>query len=151
MARILQLSNAANWTEIYSANFSAIEITPKLHEPIPEVNIPVQLESAILAVYVTTVIPDGANWNFAGIINQRFQLGLTVGGTPEADSLARRKVWLNRIQLVIFPKLTTSYSCTFTFPDWFKTGTLTLWEYNGPDYESTDQLLQEIKSKVDTL
>ncbi|MDZ8228295.1 hypothetical protein [Nostoc sp. ChiVER01] len=141
MTRILQLGNADNWEQIYHTTVAAVTLNSKIHNPIPEITIPLLLETHILAVYVTTDIPEGRKWNFAGFLNQKFELGLTVGGTPEADELSRRKLWLNRIKLVVFPRLTATYSITFGVPEWFKNVNVTVWQYVGADYDSVEQFL----------
>ncbi|MCC5641130.1 hypothetical protein LC593_35980 [Nostoc sp. CHAB 5844] len=159
MTRILQLGNADNWEQIYHTSVAAVNVTPKVHAPIPEITVPLLLENHILAVYITTEVPEGSNWNFAGFLNQKFELGLTVGGTPEADELSRRKLWLNRIKLVMFQKLTSNYAISFDVPKWFKNVNLTAWQYIGVDYDSIEQLLVEdikpslvsIESKIDAL
>lgn len=159
MTRILQLGNADNWEQIYSTSVAAVTVTPKVHAPIPEITVPLLLDNHILAVYITTEIPEGSNWNFAGFLNQKFELGLTVGGIPEADELSRRKLWLNRIKLIMFPQLTSNYAISFDVPKWFKSINLTVWQYTGVDYDSVEQSLTEdiiprlmsIESKIDAL
>lgn len=159
MTRILQLGNADNWEQIYQTTVAAVTLNSKIHNPIPEITVPILLETHILAVYVTTDIPEGRKWNFAGFLNQKFELGLTVGGTPEADELSRRKLWLNKIKLILFPKLTATYSIAFGVPEWFKNVNVTVWQYVGTDYDSVEQFLIEdiqpalarIESKIDAL
>ena len=159
MTRILQLNNTDNWEQIYNTSVVAVTVTPKFSVPIPEITVPLLLESHILAVYITTEVPEGGNWHFAGFLNQKFQLGLTVGGTPEADELSRRKLWLNRIKLIVFPKLTPTYAISIDVPKWFKNVNLTIWKYTGVDYDSVEQLLTQdiqprlttIESKIDAL
>jgi hypothetical protein len=159
MTRTLQLSNADNWQQVYHHSVAAVTINSDTHVPIAEITVPLLLDTHVLAVYVTTEVPEGRNWNFAGFLNQKFELGLTVGGTPEADELSRRKLWLNKIKLIIFPQLTSTYAISFDIPKWFKSVQLTVWEYVGSDYDSVDQVLTQsiqpslarIESKVDAL
>ncbi|OCQ98958.1 hypothetical protein BCD64_23250 [Nostoc sp. MBR 210] len=159
MGRILQLGNADNWQQIYNTSVAAVNVTPDTHVPIAEITVPFLIDTHVLAVYITTNIPEGRDWNFAGFLNQKFELGLTVGGVPEADELSRRKLWLNRIKLVIFPPLTSTYAISFDVPKWFKNVSLTVWEYIGADFDSTEQTLNQdiqptlarIESKIDAL
>jgi hypothetical protein len=145
MSRVLQLGNSANWDQIYTTSVSAVRVTPDTHAPIPEITIPFLLEVHVIAVYVFTDIPEGRRWFFAGFLNQKFELGLTVGGTPDADELSRRKLTLNRIKLVIFPKITANYSVSFSVPEWFTSVSITVWQYLGPDYDSVEKAVEEIK------
>ncbi|MBH8563758.1 hypothetical protein I8748_16430 [Nostoc sp. CENA67] len=159
MTRTLQLGNADNWQQIFNTSVAAVTLNSTAYVPIPEITAPLLLETHVLATYITTNIPEGRKWNFAGFLNQKFELGLTVGGTPEADNLTRRKLWLNRIQLIILPKLTANYAISFDVPEWFKNVNVTLWQYVGVDYDSTEQALSadvmpaltRIESKIDAL
>lgn len=157
--RTLQLNNADNWEQIYNTSVSAVFITPKVHAKIPKIEVPFLLDTHVLAVYVTTEVPEGSNWNFAGYLSQQFNLGLIVGGTPEADEVSSRKIFLNRIKLVVFPKLTPSYAVSLEVPKWFTSVNLIVWKYIGIDYDSVEKLLMQdiqpaltrIETKIDAL
>ncbi len=157
--RALQLSNADNWEQIYNISVSAVFITPTVPAKIPKITVPFLIDTHVLAIYITTSVPEGRNWNFAGYLNQEFNLGLTVGGTPEADELSIRKLFLNRIKLIIFPKITPTYSVSFDIPKWFTNVSITVWKYIGPDYDTVENVLTQeiqptlaqIESKIDAL
>jgi hypothetical protein len=159
MGRVLQLSNAANWEQIYNTSVAAVNITPDTHVPIAEITVPFLIDTHVLAVYITTDVPEGREWFFAGYLNQKFELGLTVGGTPEADELSRRKLSINRIKLIILPKITANYAISFSVPKWFKSVQITVWQYIGTDYDSIEQTINQdiqpalarIESKVDAI
>lgn len=157
--RTLQLNNADNWEQIYNTSVSAVFITPNVHAVIPKITVPLLIDTHVLAVYVTTEVPEGRSWNFAGYLHQEFNLGLTVGGTPEADEISTRKIFLDRIKLITFPKLTPTYAISFDVPKWFTSVSLTVWKYIGIDYDSVEKTitddvlpgLSRIESKVDAL
>lgn len=137
----------------------AVWINSTVHAVIPKITVPVLIDTHVLAVYVTTEIPEGRTWNFAGYLHQEFNLGLTVGGNPDADEVSTRKIFLNRIKLITFPKLTPNYAISLDVPKWFTSVSLIVWKYIGPDYDSVEQLLTQdvqpaltrIESKVDSL
>lgn len=159
MTRVLQLANVANWEQIYTYSASAVKINDRMYEPIPEIEVPLLIEKHVLAVYVNTSVPEGSVWYFGGFLNQKFQLGLTIGGVPDADELTRRKLSLNRIKLVVLPKITANYAISLSVPKWFKSVSLTVWQYIGDDYDSVEKLLtgeislslERIESKIDAL
>lgn len=159
MSRVLQLSNAANWEQIYNYSAVAVKINERMHAPIPEIDVPFLIDRHALAVYITTSVPEGSVWYFGGYLNQKFQLGLTVGGIPDADELSRRKLSLDRIKLILFPKITANYSVSLSVPKWFKSVSLTVWQYIGDDYDSVEKLLsgditstlERIESKINDL
>ncbi|HLO85495.1 MAG TPA: hypothetical protein VK203_10905 [Nostocaceae cyanobacterium] len=146
MARVLQLNNAANWEQVYNNSFTAVKLTDDRYAPIPEVVLPVLFETHVIAAYIDTDVPEGREWDYAGKLYQRYQLGLTIGGVPEADNIAVRAMQLNRIKLVVFPKLTPNYAVAFKFPKWFRTASLTVWQYTGPDYDSVESSLERIEN-----
>ncbi|MEH2082470.1 MAG: hypothetical protein V7K89_21555 [Nostoc sp.] len=78
--RELQLGNSNNWEIIHNENISAI-LLPKVGGgyktvPIPEISIAVLLNVFIVAVRVSTVVPEGSTWKFAGHIKQSVSTGL---------------------------------------------------------------------------
>jgi hypothetical protein len=149
MTRRLQLSNAANWEQIYNNSFTAgILGNGSAYVPIPEVEIPVILESHVVAIHIDTAVPEGRSWNFAGFLFQRYQLGLVLGGIPDADTITTRKLSLGRIQLVVFPKIAPTYSLAVKFPKWFKSASITVWQYTGPDTESSEDLMNQLIADV---
>jgi hypothetical protein len=147
----LKLGNAENWNEIFYQSFNAQQ-SGQFYAPIPKITVPAQLESNILAVYVTCV-PAKPTWYFAGFLNQSVYTGLTVGDTPNAESAQRRKIWLNKITLIRLDRLADSYAVTFDVPKWFQSVTFHLWEYIGPNADSADieSQLEAVNAKLETI
>ena len=151
MTRILDISNSSNWEEIYQQSFSAVIVTPRLHEPIPEINIPLLIDTAILGVRVTTDIPEGSEWDSAGYIRQNYQLGLIVGGQPDAGSISSRHLALGFPNLIVFQRLATTYSISIKLPAWFKNAQVTIWKYSGIDSDSVEQKVDILTEKLNSL
>ncbi len=147
---ILQLTNSTNWSLVYSQAFYAQQITATSYALIPKITVPLLLERHILAVHATSATAKDT-WHFAGFLNQNVQLGLLVGGGPDAESVQRRKIWLNRITLLILPSFAPNYSISFNVPHWFKDISLSVWEYIGPEADSTEELIQRVEFKVDQI
>ncbi|MEH1978020.1 MAG: hypothetical protein V7L27_01700 [Nostoc sp.] len=156
---VLQLGNSANWDLFYSTTVQAvISSNGESYTPIPTITVPTLLESHIIATSVSC-FSSKPTWYFGGFINQRINLGLTVGGLPDSDAVQKRRLYLNRLTLIIFPKLVDSYAVTFDVPKWFQDVTLTLFEYTGIERDSTDDLVNQIinvdlpriESKIDAL
>lgn len=153
----LQLSNSANWEPFWTATFNGVRVTPQTVAPIGEKLNPILLDKHILAVYVDSNSAK-STWYFAGFLSQRMQLGLTVGGLPDTNGYTRRKVWLRKMTLITFPKLTSEYALAFTPPDWFEDVSINVWKYIGPEPLPTQQLIENlqqdlsrIESKIDEL
>lgn len=137
MSLLVELDNAQNWIQSDSQAFSG--------NPIPDYVPPYQFEKHILAIYVTNPEPN-QNWKFGGFLNQRIRLG--VGPSQGAESVSSRKLWLNRTQLFIFPKLTTTYTLNFVFPYWFNQVNVTIWEYWGPEADTVTNDIWSVHSSV---
>ncbi len=111
---ILSLGNAANWDSLgsYSAQGAPVPNNPNAYQPIPEFSIPLIIDSRIIAVLAesTSAKP---TWHFAGFLFQKVHLGITVGGGFDSDATQARKIYLNRISLLIFRNLAPTYSLNF--------------------------------------
>ncbi len=167
---VLNLSDSANWEQFYSTSVDAVTTdNGSKYTPIPEIVIPSLVYSRIIAVYVNCANAK-PTWHFAGFINQKINLGITVGSLPDSDAVSKRKLYLNRISLIIFPKflnrisliifpkLVTNYSVSFEVPRWFQQASIILWQYTGSESDSTEDLINQlqgdvsrIESKVDAL
>jgi hypothetical protein len=146
---MLQLNNSENWELFYSVSQSAAIISG-INIPIPEITIPILLDKHIIAIYITSPTAK-ETWYFAGYLNQRLRLGLTIGGNPEADGGMRKRIWLNRIALIILPKLTPEYGLSFNVPRWFKDVNISIYKYTGTENEPIEDTLVRLESKIDAL
>ena len=146
---VFELGNSSNWDLLYTANHKAIPTTTKRDQyfPIPEITIPFLIDSNILAVHVASISAK-RNWHFAGILNQKIRIGLSIGGSPDAVAESSRKISLNQIQLLTFRELTDTYAVTFKTPFWINNITLTVWEYIGAVSDTTEILIQNLKADI---
>jgi hypothetical protein len=131
MTRVVSF-NSNNWENIYNASANAIIYSDKSYIPIPPISAPIFLESDIIAVYINTTVPTGRNWRYGGFCEQRFTSGLLVGGSADAAG-EPKNIWIDKITTIFFPQITAQYSLRFYFPSWFKSVSLSLWQYTGPD------------------
>lgn len=146
---MLDLTNSALWNLIWSANLQAELVANKpRYLPIPPVEVPFLLDSNIIAVLATSSTAP-PSWKFAAFLNQKIATGITVGGFTDTQA-HQEKIWLNRISLVILPKLTTTYSLNFNIPYWFYDMSLRLWVYSGEENISlpANDFLEEIKDSL---
>ncbi|AFZ56910.1 hypothetical protein H6G54_12095 [Anabaena cylindrica FACHB-243] len=153
MGRVVNF-NAANWESILNFSATAGQVGESAYIPIPPTESPIFLESDIIAVYVDTTVPNGRNWRWGGYVEQRFQSGLTVGGTNDSAG-EPKSIYISRITTIFFPPITAQYSLKFYFPRWFKDVNLTCWQYTGVDDVVTDitlaQEFSNINFKLDQL
>lgn len=149
---MLDLTNSALWNLIWSANVQA-ELVPNKprYLPIPPVEVPLLLDTHVIAVLLTSSTAP-PSWKFAAFLNQKIATGIIVGGLNETQAY-QEKIWLNRISLVILPKLTTTYSLNFNIPYWFYDMSLKVWIYKGEDEENVSPLnsLEEIRDSLNNI
>jgi hypothetical protein len=100
------------------------------------------------------------NWYRAGWLYQQID-GVAVNdavvfegmnSTPTtAVDAAQRLIPLNSMHLVIFPKLADAYRLRFTPVRWLKEVTLGIWEYRGTESDSTEELIESVRAKLETI
>ena len=145
---VLKLSNSSNWESVWQGTFSAQRSSGNtIINPIPEIVVPILLDKHILAVSITSSTAK-PTWYFGGFLNQRISLGIVVGGLPDSDAIEKRRIWLNRLTLITLTQLTSHYAVSFNVPKWFQDVQLHLWQYVGPESDSTEDLISEISVQL---
>lgn len=138
---VLQLGNSANWQQLYSTSVNAVSLgAGSAFAPIGTILVPILIESHIIAVSVTCANAKDT-WYFGGLISQKINLGLTVGGLPDSDGVQKSKLYLNGLTLLILPKLTSSYAVEVEVPQWFRQVSLIIWQYVGTISDTTEDLI----------
>jgi hypothetical protein len=146
--------NSNSWESVWSNSFVATPAPGNTTEleryyPLPEISVPVQLTSPLLAFYATSESAE-PNWKLAANVKRKYVTGLTVGGNPDAIVDSKR-IFLNQFSLLQYPvSFGSSYSILISVPYWHRQITLYLWAYNGSIIDTTDvkldQILQELQA-----
>lgn len=76
--------------------------------------------------------------------------GLGQVPSTEIDG-TRHLIKLNAIELVIFPKLTSNYRLRFEALPWIEQVTLGVWEYLGTEIDTTEDLVNAVRAKLETI
>ncbi|NHC37945.1 hypothetical protein [Scytonema millei] len=100
------------------------------------------------------------SWYRAGYLHQQID-GVAVDDSVVFEGLqstpttaidgSQRMIPLNSMQLVVFPKLADSYRLRFQPMRWLKELTLGIWEYRGIESDSTEDLIQVVRAKLETI
>lgn len=146
MTARLQIGNSANWEQLYSQSFDAVNMGQGVFA-IPEITVPFRIENRYLAVSATSRSAK-SSWYFAGFLNQKLQLGLLDGGVPDTNSLRRMKIWLNKITFITLPNFDTEYALTFNAAHWLEDISLIVWRYIGPEPDLTNNLIEALKTDI---
>ncbi|OCQ94864.1 hypothetical protein AMR42_12160 [Limnothrix sp. PR1529] len=141
------ITNKANWSNVWSANLEAARITPGVFEPIPDVVVPGNLSSPL--VIVGCFCPPDAvkpTWSHAGTIQVSCDLNL-FGGLPLSRSIfANYSAQINRSRLVSIPRIVSNYQLFFRPAKWIPKIEVGVFEYIG---ESSDEIINELRSLQD--
>ena len=145
---ILDLANTNNWELVWPEfEQSAVSVGTSSFINIPEFFCPVQLDSPILAITLSTN-PGGVK--LAGFINQKINTGLTVGGVPDAYAVYRRKVYFGDNQLLFFPDIVGNFAVSISVPYWIRHIKGAMWAYKGPITDTITERLKAIQFSVDS-
>lgn len=145
----LELTNQANWLQVYDELREVVRVSPIAYNPLPPFDIPFLFDRRILSVK-TVSLTAKPFWQYGGMLTQRFEIGS--GGTssllPVAD-FTRRKLKLNATELIILPQYTENYGLFVKPPYWVEDLRITIWEYTGPESDSTEDLID--LTRIDVL
>lgn len=123
------------------------------------VEIPYLPESRIFIVGASS-LKAKPTWYRAGYFHQEID-GVKVDDTVVFEGLGRvpsisvdattEVIPLNVVKLIVFPKLANSYRLRFESVPWLEELNLAIWEYTGVESESTEDLLEAVRAKLEVL
>ncbi|MGM3305103.1 hypothetical protein ACSQ6I_03810 [Anabaena sp. WFMT] len=149
MNRILELQDASNFLLQYSNSFTAEVIEMQdgknIYAKLTEIIIPVVFDKPVLNINITTSVPVGKIWEFAGTLRQVVSTGL-------GDSITEQQP-LSLIQrnLIVFSKVAGDYTLRYKPPKWFIDLNIAIYQYDGEDTSEIEIDLARIETKIDAL
>ncbi|MEM9922505.1 MAG: hypothetical protein AAF915_01905 [Cyanobacteria bacterium P01_D01_bin.50] len=153
----LELNKSENWVQIFNKTIVATKVTSTRYAPIPNIKPEINIEQRILAIQITCSNAKDT-WNWAGYLSQlNTSISNALGTTSQV--IEKRKLWLNQVNLLMFPEHTLDYRVSLNVPTWFEDVSLKIWKYIASASNVTDNLLleirqqelQRIESKIDDL
>ncbi|WP_353930962.1 hypothetical protein WJM97_22330 [Okeanomitos corallinicola TIOX110] len=147
--RQLQLNDPDNFSLVYTVSIPATcmmlngeEVCARLTRII----VPIIFNSQIMSVSVSTSVPAGSIWEFAGTLSK-------IVSTAIGDSISEEKkpLFLGERNLICFDEVKADYRITILPPKWFKDISIGIYQYEGTDINTLDINLARIESKIDTL
>ena len=75
--------------------------------------------------------------------NQKMSTGLVLGGSQDATLNKSQALFLDQINLVMFPKISANFSLSILLPKWFRSAQIIVWRYKGIDDTSEEILLTQ--------
>jgi len=132
---VIDISNTSNWEQSYEETLT-FDVAPNF----PNFTLPIQLTSQLIFIQVSTS-NQRDTWHLAGWVNQAVNLNLL--GTNSNTFAFSQRLLLGG-NLILFPQAFSSYSLIFSFPNWFATTFISIWEYTGNDIVDTESALSQI-------
>jgi hypothetical protein len=149
VGRNLQLGIESNWQLQYSDSFPAVTFLNDaagnpIYEKIVEIQVPTVFDKPIIAVSITTTVPVGKIWKYAGYLSRSLTTGLGASFTGN-----RERLFLRKFNLIVFDDLNINYLLSIQVPEWFINATIAIYQYEGTDTSKVDDDLARIESKID--
>lgn len=147
----LVLNSNQNWEQIYSETREAIPAVPNGYIPIPAFEVPILLESPLIAIRVSSPKAK-SHWRSAGYIFQKIALGAGGAVSPLPDAISQAVfVRPNRVTLCSWAIWQTPYQLIYEIPFWFEEATVQIWQYKGPVSPSIDSRLADIEVTLEAI
>ncbi|BAU09700.1 hypothetical protein LEP3755_01730 [Leptolyngbya sp. NIES-3755] len=149
----LALVESGSFRLVYLRKHIGNKELAKIRAPMIEmIELPITIASRVLIVSAVHIAAK-PSWRVAGTlfqevagvgVNAAATYGFGPAGTAVVD-VSRRTILLNSTELHIFPKLATEHRYRFEAVRWLPDVTLGVWEYIGPETDTTEELLQTVK------
>lgn len=130
MSLLPNLSNAGNWEFLYTTSRARAETTTGAKIPIPVIQVPILIESHLIAIYTDSDSAKG-NWVNAGWAAFYVPTGITVGGANDGKIGESIRIFLNERTIITVPKLSESYALELSVPPYFDDVTYSVYQYIG--------------------
>lgn len=149
MSRILELQNGDNFSLQYANSIPATSIEmvdgKNIYAKLTEIIVPVIFSKSIILINISTSIPIGRIWRYAGRCRQIFPTAL-------GDSFVDEKpLFLGKRNLIFFLEVLADYTITYLPPSWFTDVSIGIYQYDGLDTSIVAVDLLRIESKIDSL
>jgi hypothetical protein len=113
-----------------------------IYAKLTELTIPVVFDKPIVNVSITTTVPVGKIWEYAGKLRQVVETGL-------GDSIVEEQpLSLIERNLIIFSKVSGSYRFRYKPPKWFIDLNIAIYQYDGSDTNILENDVATIKELI---
>lgn len=150
MSKILDLNNPLNFSLVYTNSLQAVPVRDSSGQivdylPITEIIIPIIFNKPVCAVNVTTAVPVGRIWRYAGKVSRVFDMGL--GEAFSSDE--RKHLFLGRWNICLFDRfLPNDYRLVYLPPRWFINVNVSVYQYEGDFTDTLEADIAAIKNHL---
>jgi hypothetical protein len=156
----LDLTGLNSWERVFYQTLNGDPANQRRRPKLPAIepfDLPTVYDSRIFLVGATNLQSTyyRAGWLYYEVDGINFDDGVIfpdVGPVPQRSADAdRRLILLNSVDLIIFPRLSAQLRLRFEPMPWLTRVSLALWEYQGPESDSTEELIDALRAQVATL
>lgn len=148
MSRIIRaLGEVNHWEEVYNQFFRATPapgVNANAYDPIPPVAPPFIFDKFVLAI-ATSSVDVKPHWFLAARVKQQIRALSSNYIDVAGPSLPLQ---LNKTQLVVLPQVAADYKLRLDIPWWHTEMGFTIWQYVGPETDSTEDLIDTLKVDI---
>lgn len=141
------------WRRVYFNTFRGDSQNKKIRAPlIAPFELPLLFQQHILAITVVCSIAP-PRWKTSGYLKQVYS-GINLETTPELFTIgspasgvdaASKRIGLNTLELIKFPKLANDFYLWFDPVPWLPVLSLALWEFQGKEVDDLVELIETVK------
>ncbi|MBD2202754.1 hypothetical protein H6G33_17905 [Calothrix sp. FACHB-1219] len=156
----LNLTGVGVWELTYFQRHVGDALNRRLRRPFIEfIELPYLTDKHIFLVGAS-YLDKPPTWSRAGYLYQQVD-GIHVDDTVVFEGLGRVPtteidnsrflIRLNTVQLIRFPVVSETFRLRFEPLPWIPQITLAVWEYVGEEIDSTEELIQSVRAKLETI
>lgn len=142
---MLDLSNGANWTQIYNQRHYAQTMSnySNKHLPILPITIPAVIDRHVIAVLSSPVNPK-PTWD----LGARIHPIINVSGIGRMWSSKSYFVGINEPTMIQMVNLGSSYQVGIDVPDWFTEVLYQVWVFQGEVVKTIEETLKDLQNQL---
>jgi hypothetical protein len=153
MSRRLDFNVENGWELVWSRSLVGERTPTRRLIGIQETIVPLLFDKFVVAVYCYSpyAISKGKSWRWAGYAVRRIRTGLTIGNAFDSEAGTKRPYWLNRVTLLLYDPIVPNYGLSFEYARWLPDINISVWQFLGTDYDSTEALVRKARADIDNL
>ncbi|MGL5879305.1 MAG: hypothetical protein ACRC2V_16215, partial [Xenococcaceae cyanobacterium] len=153
MSRRIDFNHENAWELVWRQSLSGDTDAKGRNIGIQEQIAPLLFDKFVVAVYAYSPYArsKAKDWRWAGYAVRRLRTGLIIGNAFDSNAGMKRAFWLNRVTLLLYEPLTAEFGMSFEFARWLPDLNISVWQYQGTDYDTTEGLIRQTRADIDNL
>ncbi|NJP18018.1 MAG: hypothetical protein HC763_02635 [Hydrococcus sp. CRU_1_1] len=153
MSRRLDFNVENSWELVWSRTLNGARTPSNRLIGIQETIVPLLFDKFVVAVYCYSPYANSKQkgWRWGGYAVRRIRTGLTVGNAFDSEAGTKRPFWLNRVTLLMYEPIVPNYGLSFEYARWLPDINISVWQFLGGDYDSTEGLIRQTRADINSL